>query len=55
MTPPTGSNPVFDANNPAASGYELVLDSEFNEFNDFDLSCQANAPADSSCNAIPQT
>jgi hypothetical protein len=40
MASPTASSAraSVSAINPAASGYEFVLDSEFNEFNDFDLS-----------------
>jgi hypothetical protein len=40
---------VFNPQNPAASGYVLVFDSEFNDFNDFDQSCNASAPSDASC------
>jgi hypothetical protein len=47
-TTPTGSNNIFNPNDPARSGYELVLDSEFNNFSDFDLSCTA-PPQNTGC------
>jgi hypothetical protein len=51
-TTPTGSNPTFSPFNPTNSGYELVFDSEFNDFNDFDMTCNAQ-PTSGGC-ADPQ-
>src|ERR1019366_2641494 len=43
---PTGT---FDTSDPAGKdGYQLVFDSEFNDMNDFDLSCNA-APTNGGC------
>jgi hypothetical protein len=47
-TTPTGSNPTFNPLDPAASGYELVFDSEFNNLNDVDKSCP-NPPSSVGC------
>ena len=39
---------TFDPNDPSTSGYSLVFDSEFNNFNDFDLTCNS-APTNGGC------
>jgi hypothetical protein len=47
---PSSSIPpgTFDPNDPGKSGYSLVFDSEFNNFNDFDLTCPS-APSSAGC------
>jgi hypothetical protein len=45
---PSVPSGTFDPNDPSGSGYSLVFDSEFNNFNDFDLSCNA-APTNGGC------
>jgi hypothetical protein len=44
--------PGFNPNDPPLSGYVLVFDSEFNNFNDFDMTCNAQ-PTSGGC-ADPQ-
>lgn len=47
-TTPTGTNPIFNPNDPASNGYELVFDSEFNDKNDIDQSC-TSPPSNAGC------